>query len=63
MSTSDEAVLSFLTDNDVTQPQRLKVALVMAESMVRELEQVLGEWKETVERLRSVKTGSAAAVN
>jgi hypothetical protein len=53
MSTSsDRAILSFLADNNVPEPKKLKAATLFAESMVHELTVSLREWEATVDALR-----------
>jgi hypothetical protein len=63
MSASDQIVLSFLADHAVAAPRRLKIAMTLAESMVRELKASLSEWETTVENLQAVQRANATEVN
>jgi hypothetical protein len=49
--TSDQAILSFLADNGVAEPKKLKVAILFAESMATEFRIALREWEATLDFL------------
>jgi hypothetical protein len=60
---SNEVILSFLADNSVPGPKKLKAATLFAESMVRELNVSLRQWEATVDALRKLKRQGITASN
>ncbi len=58
METPIENVEILLHGNDMSEARRLEVALLLAESMLRELGAAVAEWEETAARLRRLKCGA-----
>ena len=60
METPIENFENFLHGNDMSEARRLEVALLLAESMLRELGAAVAEWEETAARLRRLKCGATS---
>ena len=60
METPIEHIESLLHANDMSEARRLEVALLLAESMLRELGAAVAEWEETAARLWRLKCGATS---
>jgi hypothetical protein len=55
MATPSENIEVFLEGNALAEGRRLEVAILFAESMLRELGLAIAEWEQTAQRLRRLK--------
>lgn len=58
--TPDDDIETFLKGHAATRSRRLDVAILYADSMMRELRVAVAQWEETARRLRRLK-GEAAS--
>ena len=55
MTTPADDIEAFLKNHAATQGRRLEVAIVYADSMLRELRVAVAQWEETTRSLRRMK--------
>jgi hypothetical protein len=59
MAIPNENIEVFLEGNALAEGRRLEVAILFAESMLRELGLAVAEWEQTAQRLRRLKRETA----
>jgi hypothetical protein len=60
MESPRENIEHFLSHHRVAEGQRLSVAIVFADSMLRELAAAVTEWQEVADKLRRLKRAVAS---
>ena len=63
MLTPNQTITTFLCGNDMTSSKDLEVAIVFAESMIRELTFALREWEAEMRELEDFKRRQTVSVN
>jgi hypothetical protein len=59
MATARKEIETYLHRKEIAEGRRLKVAILFADSMLRELGMAVAEWEETAARLRRLKCETA----
>jgi hypothetical protein len=63
MKTTNQVIELFLADHKINNPQRLDAAILLAESMMYELQVVYAQWRAAAHTLQVLKREAIAAAN